>query len=106
MVRCGSLLFGLPLAAAWPAVMKMMVETPAVDKRQLPALTSLKNKPNTATPPTGWFPEQQYVETRPGTEHEFRRPGPNDQRGQCPGLNAAANHGERVAIGNIESSRR
>lgn len=27
------------------------------------------------------------------TAHEFRMPGPNDIRGPCPGLNAAANHG-------------
>jgi hypothetical protein len=26
-------------------------------------------------------------------EHEWRAPGPDDQRGPCPGLNAAANHG-------------
>ncbi|KAI9056200.1 hypothetical protein LZ554_001128 [Drepanopeziza brunnea f. sp. 'monogermtubi'] len=27
------------------------------------------------------------------TDHEFRKPGPGDIRGPCPGLNAAANHG-------------
>lgn len=26
-------------------------------------------------------------------EHEWRAPGPGDQRGPCPGLNALANHG-------------
>lgn len=26
------------------------------------------------------------------TAHQFQKPGPNDIRGPCPGLNAAANH--------------
>lgn len=26
-------------------------------------------------------------------KHEWRQPGPNDDRGSCPGLNALANHG-------------
>lgn len=26
-------------------------------------------------------------------DHHFKTPGPNDQRGPCPGLNTAANHG-------------
>ena len=35
----------------------------------------------------------QYVNVAPGSANEFVPPGPNDLRGQCPGLNAAANHG-------------
>ncbi|GAA5995370.1 uncharacterized protein JCM10292_005129 [Rhodotorula paludigena] len=30
---------------------------------------------------------------RPDADHPFREPGPTDQRGPCPGLNALANHG-------------
>ncbi|KAL1304902.1 hypothetical protein AAFC00_003820 [Neodothiora populina] len=33
----------------------------------------------------------QYIST--SGDHAFVAPGPNDQRGPCPGLNAAANHG-------------
>jgi len=29
----------------------------------------------------------------PDADHPFRAPGPNDQRGPCPGLNTLANHG-------------
>lgn len=35
--------------------------------------------------------EEQLVDVH--GEHEYRDPGPNDIRGPCPGLNAAANHG-------------
>ncbi|KAL6718421.1 hypothetical protein ACLMJK_004510 [Lecanora helva] len=48
-------------------------------KRQAPGVT----------PP--FDAEQQYVSNQ--GEHAFRAPGPNDQRGPCPGLNAMANHG-------------
>ncbi|WPH04693.1 Cloroperoxidase [Acrodontium crateriforme] len=35
-----------------------------------------------------------YQVPAPGdTAHQFQAPGPNDIRGPCPGLNAAANHG-------------
>jgi Peroxidase, family 2 len=37
--------------------------------------------------------QEQFVDVRPGTAHRFIAPGPNDKRGPCPGLNAAANHG-------------
>ncbi|KAF2213276.1 hypothetical protein CERZMDRAFT_39839 [Cercospora zeae-maydis SCOH1-5] len=35
----------------------------------------------------------QFIDVGPGSGHEFQAPGPNDQRGPCPGLNAFANHG-------------
>jgi hypothetical protein len=36
---------------------------------------------------------EQFVDVRPGSAHQYVAPGPNDKRGPCPGLNAAANHG-------------
>jgi hypothetical protein len=36
---------------------------------------------------------EHFVDVRPGTAHRFIAPGPNDKRGPCPGLNAAANRG-------------
>ena len=49
----------------------------------------------------------QFVDVRPGTAHEYRAPRPNDKRGPCPGLNAAANHGflPRTGIPNIQQSK-
>lgn len=35
----------------------------------------------------------QFIDVGPGSGHQFVAPGPNDQRGPCPGLNAFANHG-------------
>lgn len=37
--------------------------------------------------------QKQYIDIGPGSGHQFVAPGPNDQRGPCPGLNAFANHG-------------
>ena len=48
-------------------------------KRQAPGIT----------PP--FDGQQQYVSNTGA--HAFVAPGPNDQRGPCPGLNAMANHG-------------
>lgn len=49
----------------------------------------------------------QFVDVRPGTTHQFIAPGPNDKRGPCPGLNAAANHGflPRNGIATIAQSQ-
>ncbi|KAH7351090.1 hypothetical protein BKA65DRAFT_251559 [Rhexocercosporidium sp. MPI-PUGE-AT-0058] len=44
-------------------------------------------------PCTTFNAADQFVDVRPGTAHQFVAPGPNDKRGPCPGLNAAANHG-------------
>ena len=42
------------------------------------------------TPPP-FDADAQYVSNK--GKHRFIAPGPNDQRGECPGLNAMANHG-------------
>lgn len=41
--------------------------------------------------PPAFDAEDQLIDV--SGEHEFVAPGPGDQRGQCPGLNALANHG-------------
>jgi hypothetical protein len=48
----------------------------------------------------------QFVDFRPGTEHQYVAPGSGDKRGPCLGLNAAANHGflPHNGIPNIEQS--
>jgi hypothetical protein len=38
-------------------------------------------------------PVDQLVDVSSATGHQYIAPGPNDIRGPCPGLNAAANHG-------------
>ncbi|KAH7330403.1 Chloroperoxidase [Rhexocercosporidium sp. MPI-PUGE-AT-0058] len=50
-------------------------------------------RPNTSQPPLGFNAAEQFVDVRPGSGHEFKSPATGDLRGQCPGLNAAANHG-------------
>jgi len=51
------------------------------------------DRPNTGLPPLGFNAADQYVDVTDSGPHPFRAPRPNDKRGQCPGLNAAANHG-------------
>ena len=51
------------------------------------------DRPNTGLPPLGFNAADQYVDVTDGGPHPFVAPGPGDRRGQCPGLNAAANHG-------------
>ena len=56
----------------------------------------LSNRPNTGAahnPPAPFNAAQQFVDVRSGSGHEYKAPGPKDLRGECPGLNAAANHG-------------
>ena len=49
----------------------------------------------------------QYVNVAPGSTNEFIAPTSTDERGPCPGLNAAANHGflPRSGITTIEQSK-
>lgn len=44
-------------------------------------------------PSVSFIAEDQFVDVRPGTTHQFIAPTSSDKRGPCPGLNAAANHG-------------
>lgn len=61
----------------------------AKDVRQL----NPSSETNCGLQPCSSFDTQdQLVDVRPGTIHEFRAPLPTDLRGPCPGLNALANH--------------
>lgn len=86
MVKIAHLATVLPLAAAWPTVMEMndMVKRAGTSGR----LNTGAGHPN---PP--FDADKQYVNVKAGSKNEFRPPGQGDLRGECPGLNVAANHG-------------
>ncbi|CAK1362436.1 unnamed protein product [Cercospora beticola] len=86
-------------AAAWPVAMEM----DAIVKRQLGA--GRKNTGGGHPNPT-FNAQQQYVDVTDGGPNPFRSPGARDLRGQCPGLNAAANHGflPRNGLANIQQT--
>ena len=44
-------------------------------------------------PSLAFDPTDQFVDVRPGTANQYVAPLSTDERGPCPGLNAAANHG-------------
>ncbi|KAJ4336751.1 hypothetical protein N0V87_005142 [Didymella glomerata] len=84
-----------PFAAAWPNVMEM---DRALKKREEPAPrnpTFKSGRPNTGAsgPALTFNAADQLVDVSSGSGHEFQSPRTGDIRGQCPGLNAAANHG-------------
>jgi hypothetical protein len=84
-----------PFAAAWPNVMEM---DRALKKREEPAPrnpTFKSGRPNTGAsgPALTFNAADQLVDVSSGSGHEFHSPRTGDIRGQCPGLNAAANHG-------------
>lgn len=87
------LLSVLSCATAFPAIPEMGT---VLQKRVEPgprAPLGRLNRPNTGLPPTGFIPADQYVDVTDGGNHRFVPPAGSDRRGQCPGLNAAANHG-------------
>jgi len=51
------------------------------------------DRPNTGLPPLGFDADDQYVDVTDDGPHPWMPPGSGDRRGECPGLNAAANHG-------------
>lgn len=81
-------------AAAFPAIMSEIMEKRAAEAVASPESAMLEarqaNPPNPLGPPV-FDPDFQYVST--SGKHKFVAPGPTDQRGPCPGLNALANHG-------------
>ena len=74
------------MAAAWPTVMEMN----EIMKR---AGTSGRLNTGAGHPNPTFDGPSQYVDVTEGSGNEFRPPGHGDLRGECPGLNAAANHG-------------
>jgi len=91
------------LAAAMPGM------AATLERRQsLPSLPLSQAQGNSGPFPSLQFSAaDQFVDVRPGTTHQFIAPGPNDKRGPCPGLNAAANHGflPRSGITTITQSK-
>ncbi|KAL2071215.1 hypothetical protein VTL71DRAFT_12450 [Oculimacula yallundae] len=93
----------LPLAAAWPTVMEAVQNGETLEsfqKRQAvypnvgpPLFTTDRDNCGSHGKCTVFDAKDQFVDVRAGSGHEFKSPGTNDKRGQCPGLNAAANHG-------------
>lgn len=74
----------LPLVAAWPTALQM---------DELIKRAGSTGRLNTgAGDPTPTFSSDQLVNVEAGSGHEFQSPSSTDLRGQCPGLNAAANH--------------
>lgn len=62
-------------------------------KRQIPNLPLSQNEGNSGPiDSTTFSATEQLVKVGPGSGHQYQDPGPNDKRGPCPGLNAAANH--------------
>ncbi|KAG5913184.1 hypothetical protein E4U42_001389 [Claviceps africana] len=84
------------LAAAWPGLFSRQAVPPLVPFPENPGL------PNHALF-SEFDAEAQRVSVH--GDHEYRDPGPNDMRGPCPGLNAAANHNyiPRSGIATLES---
>lgn len=85
----------LPLVTAWPHVMEM--NDRLLRREEPPPREPLfrTGRPNTGAgslAPT-FDAQAQYVNVSQGSGNEFVAPRSGDRRGQCPGLNAAANHG-------------
>ncbi|KAI9651489.1 MAG: hypothetical protein M1831_000806 [Alyxoria varia] len=90
----------VPFSYGFPGMAGLGAELEAQSKlrpRQVGLPSNLplsQNEGNSGPIPSLIFnAKEQFVNVKPGTVHEFRSPGPNDKRGPCPGLNAAANHG-------------
>ncbi|KAG5987184.1 hypothetical protein E4U43_005192 [Claviceps pusilla] len=71
------------LTTAWPEVFNRQAVPPVVPFPEYPGT------PNHAVFKE-FDPQAQLVSVH--GDHEYQDPGPNDIRGPCPGLNAAANH--------------
>ncbi|KAJ4356738.1 uncharacterized protein N0V89_004774 [Didymosphaeria variabile] len=94
------LLSSLRLGAGFPGMMGVGRNSSPkpISKRTEPSVRQplfLSKRPNTGitNPHPTFNATAQFVDVGPHSGHEFQAPGPNDRRGPCPGLNAAANHG-------------
>ena len=75
---------------AYPQIATQVLEARAAKPEADADIESRQSNPPPPVPPT-FDAKFQYVSTK--GIHKFVAPGPTDQRGPCPGLNALANHG-------------
>lgn len=78
---------------AFPHIAQMVKEREVAERQTTPQLAAFPEFPGAPTHAAynKFDAEAQLLDVT--GEHEFRAPGPNDIRGPCAGLNAAANHG-------------
>lgn len=106
MVKSAAFLSALlPLAIAYPWAMeasqamdvggnheKRQAQEPAgqgvVPPDREPLFVSGRSNSGISSPDPPFNAEDQHVNVARGSGHEYRAPGPQDLRGQCPGLNA------------------
>lgn len=97
-------------AVAFPGMVMEQIAAQVQARQSLPSNLPLSSEEGNSGPiPSLLFdPTDQFVDVRPGTKHQFIAPTSTDERGPCPGLNAAANHGflQRNGINTISQSKR
>jgi hypothetical protein len=99
--------FTLPVLFASSALADCPMAYMRNNKRQIPNLPLSQNEGNSGPiDSTTFSASEQYVNVGAGSGNEYQDPGPNDKRGPCPGLNAAANHNflPRSGIPTIQQS--
>lgn len=93
-----------PFVADMPGVDSSFLSKPSQNTKRQSSCPFNANHPG-AAPYSATYPYTGAKNALPGTQtggikvpadgdtaHAFEAPGPNDIRGPCPGLNAAANH--------------
>lgn len=92
LVTLKSLTAALPLVAAWPTAMPAAGTDSSLEIRAVypkvppPKFTTNRDNCGSHGHCTVFNEEDQFIDVRKGSGHEFKAPGPNDLRGQCPGL--------------------
>lgn len=94
-MKTTSILAALPLAAAYPWAMEanenmMVAKRQNIPMREPTFLSGRTNLGGFTGPPAPFDAEAQLIDVRPGGPNEFRAPGRNDRRGQCPGVSSQA----------------
>ncbi|KAF1973925.1 Cloroperoxidase, partial [Bimuria novae-zelandiae CBS 107.79] len=103
----------LPLVACFPGIHPNLTPHPEDTKRQTqtpisvrqPAFLSGRKNTGVFNDAPTFNAAVQCIDVKPGSGHEFRAPGANDERGPCPALNAAANHGFLPRSGIVSASQ-
>jgi hypothetical protein len=99
---------------AFPAIAALALQPQILPRQVLPRQSLPSNLPLSADegnsgpiPSLAFDPADQFVNVAPGSANEYVAPLRTDERGPCPGLNAAANHGflPHNGIPNIPQSK-